>query len=125
MKGGNNMYMTDDTGREVDVPTLCDVYDCKECPRYMDDCDGNDSVCEDEYTVVWYDEDKRERCTETVCDLDGAKTLADERNGHVYNADNISVYPEKEEYISYDDLRAINEVLTKHARAALTALAGA
>ena len=24
----------------MDIVTYCDIYDCKECPRYGDDCDG-------------------------------------------------------------------------------------
>ena len=36
-------------GREVDVPDcMAGFHSCRECPRYMDDCDGNDSVCLDE-----------------------------------------------------------------------------
>lgn len=23
-----------------DIVTYCDIYDCKDCPRYGDDCDG-------------------------------------------------------------------------------------
>ena len=24
----------------MDIVTYCDIYDCKDCPRYGDDCDG-------------------------------------------------------------------------------------
>ena len=27
---------------EWDRPTYCDLYDCVDCPRYGDDCDGGD-----------------------------------------------------------------------------------
>lgn len=30
-----------------DCTTFCEVYGCKECPRYGDDCDGE----EDEYDI--------------------------------------------------------------------------
>lgn len=29
-----------DVVKECEVVTLCDIYDCKDCPRYGDDCDG-------------------------------------------------------------------------------------
>lgn len=36
-------------GKEVDVPSCMEIFlSCRECPRYMDDCDGNDSVLSDE-----------------------------------------------------------------------------
>ena len=28
--------------RQPDVRTICDVCECRECPRYGDDCDGKD-----------------------------------------------------------------------------------
>ena len=36
------MYVMADNGTEYDAPTLCDIYDCEDCPRLGDDCDGND-----------------------------------------------------------------------------------
>ena len=33
---------------EYDIPSLCDIYKCEECPRYGDDCDGKGE---------WEDED--------------------------------------------------------------------
>lgn len=34
------MWITDEFGKVYDVPTYCDIYECSECPRYGDDCDG-------------------------------------------------------------------------------------
>lgn len=39
------MWIIDEFGKEYDVPTYCDIYECSECPRYGDDCDGK---CEEE-----------------------------------------------------------------------------
>lgn len=35
----NERYMRDD---EYDRVRLCDLYDCEDCPRYGDDCDGKE-----------------------------------------------------------------------------------
>lgn len=116
------MYMTDKSGWEMDVPTLCEIYDCNECSRFGDDCDGNDSVCDREYTVKWCDEDNRNIHTETVSDLEAAMQLADAHNGRVYDKDENRVYPEDQLQVSYEDLRAINDVIVKHAGSALAQL---
>ena len=26
----------------MDIVNYCDIYDCKDCPRYGDDCDGEE-----------------------------------------------------------------------------------
>lgn len=28
----------------MDIVNYCDIYDCKDCPRYGDDCDGDGDV---------------------------------------------------------------------------------
>ena len=104
---------------EVDFPTLCDIYKCNECPRFMDDCDGNDSAFEEEYTVVWYD-DKNNRHTEYTTDFDKAKGLADANKGHVYDESENRVYPAEETHLSYSDLRDLNKFLVDHAMDALS-----
>lgn len=35
----NERYMRDD---EYDRVRHCDLYDCEDCPRYGDDCDGKE-----------------------------------------------------------------------------------
>lgn len=40
------MWIIDEFGKEYDVPTYCDIYECSDCPRCGDDCDGE-----------WEDED--------------------------------------------------------------------
>lgn len=35
-------------GYGPDVVTYCDIYDCRECPRYGDDCDGEFDEEDDE-----------------------------------------------------------------------------
>ena len=34
---------------DYDADTLCDIFECLDCPRYADDCDGDpDNMIEDE-----------------------------------------------------------------------------
>lgn len=33
--------ITDEHGNEYEALTYCDIYECSECPRYGDNCDGN------------------------------------------------------------------------------------
>lgn len=37
-----------------DCTTFCEIYGCKECPRYGDDCDGDGTVEDDEDDRVAY-----------------------------------------------------------------------
>ena len=41
----------------VDVRSLCDIYECSECPRYGDDCDGDPDEEDDDFddTVAYYE----------------------------------------------------------------------
>lgn len=71
-----NLMVRDDYWNDdpVDVRTLCDIYDCSDCPRMGDDCDGKGDDDDeriayyerqgDEY--VYYDEDEHELFREPV-----------------------------------------------------------
>lgn len=64
------------------------------------------------YTVMWVDTDhKTHSCPKA--DLNEATGIADKTGGHVYDEKGDRVYPEEERYLSYDDLRALNDVLVR------------
>lgn len=42
---------------EYDVVTFCDICDCKDCPKYGDDCDGK------------WEEDKKQTERRMICGL--------------------------------------------------------
>lgn len=45
------MWISDEFGKEYDVPTYCDICTCDDCPRCGDDCDGKyDEEDEDDET---------------------------------------------------------------------------
>ena len=66
-------YWDDDP---VDARTLCDIYDCSDCPRMGDDCDGKGDEEDDDDRIayyerqgdeyVYYDEDEHELFREPV-----------------------------------------------------------
>ena len=38
-----------------DRVSYCEVYKCKDCPRYGDDCDGNDEEDDDDDRIAYYE----------------------------------------------------------------------
>ena len=34
-----------------DIITYCDIYECNDCPRYGDDCDGKDEEWEQKKSI--------------------------------------------------------------------------
>ena len=38
-----------EVGGHMDIITYCDIYECNDCPRYGDDCDGEFEEEEDEW----------------------------------------------------------------------------
>ena len=62
-------FFADELDPIEDIVRYCDVYECKDCPRMGDDCDGEDYIAYyerqgDEY--VYYDENDHELYGEPV-----------------------------------------------------------
>jgi len=41
--------------RGPDLVSYCEVCKCKDCPRYGDDCDGNDEEDDDDDRIAYYE----------------------------------------------------------------------
>ena len=72
------------------------------------------------YTIRWCDKNHNiHSCKRN--NLIAAQKLADKLNGHVYDENDISIYPEEKPQLTYSDLRVINDLFIRYAGPALEA----